>query len=186
MPASNSIADYSPAQQLALANLQPVIYCSNPEDYLSEAAETYFPPPPEQDDDARHGYSIRLSRAMTTFEPWYRALRELAVGSALHKPIERQAETSEVWQRFLDDCTMEGHSITAFSRLLLTAALDGGWAGVLIDYPPVPTGLNLAQERALGLRPYFVLIPRSRVLGWKSETIPVVVNGEQPQGRPGL
>ena len=168
-----SVAVYSDLQSAALPFLIPTSYCSRPELFLEEAAATYIPKNCYESDTA---YSIRLSSALSSFEPFYRSLKGITVGTALRKPITLADELSTPeWDSLLNNATLEGESITIFSRRLLDSAIDSGWAGILIDYPKVEGTLNLAQEKALGLRPYFQLVQCADVLGWQttSETIQI-------------
>lgn len=161
-----SVAVYSDQQSAALPFLIPTSYCSRPELFLEEAAATYIPKNCYESDSA---YSIRLSSALSSFEPFYRSLKGVTVGTALRKPISLADELSTPeWDALFNNATLDGDSLTIFARRLLESAIDSGWAGILVDFPKVDGTLNLAQEKAMGLRPYFNLIPMADVLGWQT------------------
>ena len=163
----SSVATYSDIQSAALPSLTPIGYCNKPELFLSEAATEYIPQHCYEDSDS---YEIRLSSALSSFQPFYKSLKELTIGTALRKPIQLSDEqSSEGWESFFRNCTLEGDSLTVFSKRLLDASIDTGVAGILIDFPRNVQAENLAQERAQKLRPYFQLINFSDILGWKSE-----------------
>jgi hypothetical protein len=162
-----SVAVYSDIQTAALPSLTPIGYCNKPEIFLSEAAEEYIPKNCYEDSDS---YQIRLSTALSSFQPFYRSLKDLTIGTALRKPISLSDEQStEEWESFFRNSTLEGDSITVFAKRLLAASIDSGLAGILIDFPRTETAENLAQERAQKLRPYFQIINFADILGWKSE-----------------
>ena len=161
-----SVAEYSDIQSASLPLLTPCSYCNRPELFLEEAADTYIQRNCYEEDDA---YRIRLSHAYSSFQPFYRSLKNLTVGTALRKPISLAEDISTPeWDAFFDNCSLDGESLTSFARSLLDASIDSGIAGILIDYPKTDGTLNLAQERSLGLRPYLCLIPFADILGWKS------------------
>ena len=161
-----SVAEYSDIQSAALPLLIPCSYCNRPELILEDAADTYIQRNCYEEDDA---YKIRLSHAYSSFQPFYRSLKNLTVGTALRKPISLAEDISTPeWDAFFDNCSLDGESLTSFARSLLDASIDSGIAGILIDYPKTDGTLNLAQERSLGLRPYLCLIPFADILGWKS------------------
>jgi len=172
----DAVATYSDIQAIAISLLHPVEYCNRPELHLEEAANDYIP---RQCYEEEQSYEARLKYAFSNFQPFYRSLKSIAIGTALRKPIKLADETADSsdWQDFLDNVTLEGESITNFSKRLLEASIDSGWAGIFIDFPKIDGDLNLAQEKALGLRPYFCLIPLADVLGWQS-TVETVVVGD--------
>ena len=162
-----AVAAYSDVQAIQLPLLLPIEYCNRPEIHLEEAAEHYIPQTCYEETDA---YQNRLKYAYSNFQPFYRTLKQIAIGTALRKPIALAEENnSPDWQEFLENVTLTGESITNFSKRLLDASIDSGWAGIFVDYPKVDEGLSLAQEKSLALRPYFTLIPFADVLGWQSE-----------------
>ena len=162
-----SVAEYSDIQSAALPLLTPCSYCNRPELFLEEAAETYIQRNCYEEDDA---YKIRLSHAYSSFQPFYRNLKNLTVGTALRKPISLAEDVSTPeWEAFFNNVSLDGESMTVMARRLLDASIDSGIAGILVDYPKTDGTLNLAQERALGLRPYLCLIPFTDILGFKSE-----------------
>ena len=161
-----SVAAYSDQQSAALPLLTPTSYCARPELFLSEAADTYIP---RNSYESEAAYSIRLSSALSSFEPYYRSLKNVTVGTALRKPIALAEDISTPdWDALINNASLDGESLTIFARRLLDSAIDAGWAGVLVDYPKVDASLNLAQEKALGLRPYLSMIPMADVLGWQT------------------
>lgn len=68
-----------------------------------------------------------------------------------------------------EDCDLQGNNLHSFATDLATEALGYGLCGVLVDYPKTdPTAVKtLADEMAIGARPYLVLIRHSQLLGYK-------------------
>ena len=175
-----SVAAYSDQQSAALPLLTPTSYCARPELFLSEAADTYIP---RNSYESEAAYSIRLSSALSSFEPYYRSLKNVTVGTALRKPIALAEDISTPdWDALINNASLDGESLTIFARRLLDSAIDAGWAGVLVDFPKVDGNISYAQEKSLGLRPYFQLVPFSDVLGWQSTSETVQLGDEVRYG----
>jgi hypothetical protein len=54
-----------------------------------------------------------------------------------------------------------------FAQRVLEYALQDGHAAILVDYPPVDPGLDLAQQRSMDIRPYAVLITIDQITAWQ-------------------
>jgi len=174
-PVFTKVGEYSAEQLAKLEHLAPVFDCVAPELRLAEAAKQYIPKELYECDPS---YKNRLSRAFTSWSPFYTHLRDLVVGAAISKEIRLDTDAEPEWADFIENCTLEGASINSFTKLILASAIDCGWAGILVDYPDVDPDLSLADERQMGLRPYFVPIRCDEVLGYRSE-----VSTEQVGGR---
>ena len=173
---NSAVANYSDIQAISISLLTPIEYCNRPEIHLEEAAKDYIP---QQCYEEQDSYEARLKYAFSNFQPFYRTLKSIAIGTALRKPIKLadDANSATDWQDFLDNVTLEGESITNFCKRLIDFSIDSGWAGIFIDFPKIDQNLNLAQEKSLGLRPYFTLVPLADVLGWQS-TVETIVIGD--------
>ena len=174
-PTFNKVGEYSAEQSAKIEHLAPVYDCVAPELRLAEAAKQYLPKELYECDPS---YKNRLSRAFTSWTPFYTHLRDIVVGAAISKEIRLSTDADPEWADFIENCTLEGASINSFTKLILSSAVDAGWSGILVDYPSVDPNLSLADERRLGLRPYFVPIRCEEVLGFRSE-----VSTEQVAGR---
>jgi len=90
------------------------------------------------------------------------------------KPFAKQVVLSEdvptTIEEMCDDCDQQGNSFHTFLSDVFNETLGYGLCGVLVDHPKKPEGTNtLADERALGMRPYMVFIRHNQILGWKAE-----------------
>jgi hypothetical protein len=160
-----SVAQRSLAMQAHVARLLPIQVCVNPDLYLEEARDVYFPQGCWESPEA---YRVRISRMESAFEPHYTKLKELVVGAALRHPSQPPDNLTPEWQNLLANVSLNSESIDAFARRILDQAIDGGIAGILVDYPNVSGDLTLADEKTMGLRPYFVPIRADDILAWRS------------------
>ena len=68
----------------------------------------------------------------------------------------------------MEDCDGHGTNLDSFVRRLLFSSIMFGHAGVLVDFPSTQPARNLALERDLGLRPYFIgPIDAKQIIGWR-------------------
>ena len=49
----------------------------------------------------------------------------------------------------------------------MVSSLTYGHSAVLVDYPAATAARNLAEERAMGRRPYFVHVDAAQIWGWR-------------------
>lgn len=112
-------------------------------------------------------YAARLATA--TLFPAYARTVSVLTGKPFSKPITIGDDVPPRIAELLQDADCEGRNIDAFAASLASEALAQGFAGILVDMPPNPGAVTVAQERAAGLRPYFVQVAGSAILGWRTE-----------------
>ncbi len=179
-PSYAKVGEYSAEQAAKLEHLAPILDCIAPELRMAEISRTYLPKELYECDAA---YQNRLARGTTSWSPWYAHLRDLVVGAAIAKEIHLDDDADPDWADFIENCTLEGSSINSFTKLVLANGIDAGWSGILVDYPAVDPGLSLADERRLGLRPYFVPVRCEEVLGYRSEVSTEMIGGRVRYGQ---
>ena len=130
--------------------------------YIRDLSETYLPQEPREDDDA---YQTRVDRSVLS--PYTSRLIETAAGAILRKPIH--IEGDPYWLELAKDIDGIGSSINEYARRALVSSLTYGHSAILIDYPAAANAMNLAEERAMGRRPYFVHIDAPQIWGWRKE-----------------
>jgi len=159
----SKLGEPSKAMARHLDRIEVIKYCKNPEYYLEEAACEYLKSNPYEEEES---YEVRLSRAYSSFEPVYTHLRNLVVGTALRRKIVVSGGDGPEWKKFFENTNLEGDDIQVFTRNIFSDAVDGGWAGILIDYPTIPPGLSKAEEKARypNARPYFVPVLANTIL----------------------
>ena len=131
--------------------------------YIRDLSETYLPQEPREDDDA---YQTRVDRSVLS--PYTSRLIETAAGAILRKPIH--IEGDPYWLELAKDIDGIGSSINEYARRALVSSLTYGHSAILIDYPAAANAMNLAEERAMGRRPYFVHIDAPQIWGWRKES----------------
>jgi hypothetical protein len=118
--------------------------------YLRDMSETYLPQEPREDDDA---YQTRVDRSVLS--PYTSRLIETAAGAILRKPIH--VEGDPYWLDLIQNIDA------------LVSSLTYGHSAILVDYPAAAGAMNLAEERAMGRRPYFVHVDAFQIWGWRKE-----------------
>ena len=131
--------------------------------YIRDLSETYLPQEPREDEDA---YRTRVDRSVLS--PYTSRLIETAAGAILRKPI--QIEGDPYWQELANDIDGLGSSINEYALRALVSSLTYGHSAILVDYPAAAGARNLAEERAMGRRPYFVHVDAPQIWGWRKET----------------
>ena len=131
--------------------------------YLRDLSETYLPQEPREDDAA---YETRVDRSVLS--PYTSRLIETAAGAILRKPIHIDGDP--YWLELAKDIDGIGSNINEYARRALVSSLTFGHSAILIDYPAASGAMNLAEERAMGRRPYFVHIDAPQIWGWRKET----------------
>jgi hypothetical protein len=146
-----------------MANWKVMAAVTNGTSYIQDRADEYLPQEPREDDDA---WQARISRSVLS--PYTSRLIETATGAILRKPI--QIEGDDYWLEFAKDVDGIGSSINEYARRALVSALTYGHSAILVDYPAATGAMTLAEERAMGRRPYFVHVDAPQIWGWRKES----------------
>ncbi len=130
-------------------------------EYLRDNCESFLPLEPREDYTA---YQARVDRAV--FSPYTQRLVRAATGLILRKPISITGDP--YWtEEFIKDVDGCGSDLDEYARRLILCSLTYGQSHVLVDYP-APTGaVSLAEERALGRRPYWIEVDPANIYGWR-------------------
>jgi len=132
--------------------------------YLRDMCETYLPQEPREDNDA---YQTRVDRSVLS--PYTSRLIETAAGAILRKPIH--VEGDPYWLDLIQNIDGIGSNLNEYARRALVSSLTYGHSAILVDYPAAAGAMNLAEERAMGRRPYFVHIDAPQIWGWRKEPV---------------
>jgi len=125
---------------------------------MREAGETYLPKNPRETDP---DYKLRLG--LTDYFPALQHAVHAYIGKPLGSPIVVDGAPGEV-EATLDNVDLAGNDLDMWARQSLTCGIVDGVTFAVADYPVVPAGSTLAQERALGARPYLVHVPLENVV----------------------
>lgn len=128
--------------------------------------ETYMPKWANEESEA---YKARIKTA-TLFPAFSRTIKTL-VGKPFSKPITVEPDVPAKILPWLDNIDLEGRNLDVFASDLLESALGKGLCGILVDYPKATNAKTLADERAQGLRPYWLHIKPEQILGWRNARV---------------
>jgi len=89
-----------------------------------------------------------------------------------------QVQVPSPLEYMLEDADGSGMSLEQFSKMVVTATIQAGRAGVLVDYPEAPDGLTV--EQTAGMSATLRFYDSSSIINWKreGETLTLVVLAE--------
>jgi hypothetical protein len=128
------------------------------------AGKKHLPQWPAEDEQS---YKSRLQTA--TLFPAYARTVSVLTGKPFSKPITIGESVPKRLLPFLENIDLEGRNLHAFAADLCSDALAYGLCGILVDCPPAEGVRTVADEKQVGLRPYFVHVKHDAILGWRSE-----------------
>lgn len=166
---------YSVDQAEQIARIMPIKFCILPEFYLDEAISQYIPQDYQEHKDS---YDVRRTRALTCFEALYSHYVDIIVGTALRKGVILPPDLPQEWEEFFKNINLDGKSVTPFTKMLFTEAINGGIAGLWAEYPRVDEGIDALTEKNMALRPYFAIIKVDDILDCRHDYGPITINGE--------
>lgn len=132
---------------------------------MREAGEKYLPKFPHE---AKSDYEIRRRTAKFT------NIFADIVDTLASKPFEKEVSVKDAGpvEPFLEDIDGQGNHIHVWSANAFHAGVADAFTWLFVDYTrDVPPGATVAQERAIGARPYWIHLPACRVKAVYSETI---------------
>ena len=133
---------------------------------MRDAGERYLPMETREDPN---DYQRRLATA--TLFPAFRRTLGVMSGKPFSKALTYGETVPDVIRQYCDDVDMQGRNLHTFASEVLWEALAYGMCGVLVEYPQASQLATLDDERRAGVRPYFVAIKHSDILGWRQERI---------------
>lgn len=107
-------------------------------------------------------YSSRLKWA--PFTNIYEDIADNLAAKPFSKECELDQREGDDLKKLAEDIDGQGNSLHVFARGLFRRGLDYGVDWILVDHTRVMEGATLAQERAMGARPYWVHIDAKRML----------------------
>ncbi|HDR1349429.1 TPA: DUF4055 domain-containing protein [Pasteurella multocida] len=133
---------------------------------MRRASETYLPKFELEDKDS---YTRRLNKSTL-----YPALKETLFqmnGRVFFNAINVESINEKIRNEILPDVDIDGNNLDVFASRWFYSSLAYGVSYVLVDYTLTGEAKTLAEEKAMGARPYLILIHPSSVLGFKTERI---------------
>lgn len=130
-------------------------------------AQSMFLPQFPQESNA--DYDMRRQNA--PFTNLYADISRNLSSKPFSKTLELDPDSDPQLIALEDDVDGQGNSLHVFCADLFKSGIDKGVSWILIDYDNVLGTPTLAEERALGLRPYWVHIPAERVIAVYSDFV---------------
>ena len=141
----------------------PVNVCVGGTDYLRTHSEDVLPREPSEEDSS---YNRRVFHSV--MPPFIQRLASQAAGSILRKGIHLEGGDEDYWENWQKDVTGDGTPLNMFAREMLVDALLFGHTSCLVDWPNGEQPSNLAEELAMGRKPYLVRVGAQQVRGWRT------------------
>lgn len=135
---------------------------------MREAGEKLMPRFPNEEIRA---HQTRIKTA--TLFPAYRRTVNVMAAKPFSKPLTFSKETPDQIRAWCNDVDLEGVNLDAFAAEMFKESFNG-IAAIVVDVPASPAGVaprTVAEERAIGLRPYLVRVMHDQILGWRKEII---------------
>jgi len=146
---------------------QPIEVCVGGTQAFRENCGELLPIEPKEDEAA---WQRRVSHAVLS--PFMTRIADQAAGLILRKPIqlepkEEGMEVDPYWEDFKGNVDGYGTDLDSYARRLVLSSILFGHAATIVDFPTTEPAPNLAVERQLGLRPYFIEVDAANILGWR-------------------
>lgn len=115
-------------------------------------------------------FDTRLSVA--TLYPSYERTMSVMSSKPFAKPLTLSKDTPTEILNWSEDIDLEGVNLHTFAAEMFGVAISWGMAGILVESPkalPPANGrvVTVAEQKAAGVRPYFVRVLPNQFLGWR-------------------
>lgn len=129
---------------------------------MKEAGEEFLPKEPEESEKA---YQCRIERSYL-LNVFRRTVMYLG-GQVFSRPMILQDDNPPEVFELAENIDRQNNNIDVFCKRVFEQALVDGISCILVDYPSAPTDLTKGEEKKLGVRPYWIHVPISSIVGWK-------------------
>lgn len=137
--------------------------------HMKAMAEVYLPAYENEDES---DYKSRLKFA--SFYNFYNKASDSLLGKVFAKSPTLTESVPAAIVSELEDADLNGNDWTIVAENFFAKAMDEGIAWLLVDYhmkEDITEELTMEQEREMGVRPYWIVVPQHRVLGVEYEKI---------------
>ena len=125
---------------------------------------------PQMPEETDKNYDYRLKNARYT--NIYRDIVENLAAKPFTKEVSlANANVPDVFKAIVENIDGSGSHLNVFSNNVFFDGINSGITWILVDYPEIPQGVTLAEERAIGARPYWVQIAAKDMLWVESAVI---------------
>ncbi len=123
------------------------------------AESPYLPRFPKEDPA---NYDFRRRNA--PFTNIYSDISRSLAAKPFVKECALEETTPDDLKKLSENIDGMGHNLHMFAHTMFKGGIDKGVHYILVDYTKVPAGATLADERAMGARPYWISLPAERVI----------------------
>lgn len=160
---ANDVRDPSMAVQDMAINWLKVTSLLGGTKKMREAGEIFLP---KWSREEPNDYAYRR-KTTTLFNCFGHTVDGLG-GKPFVRPLGWSGDMSPEVSAWFPNIDLTGRSFHVFAQEVFKFALAYGMSHFLIDFP-VTTGVRtLAEEKALGARPYLIHVKANQILGWRS------------------
>lgn len=131
---------------------------------MRAAGEQLLPRYPAEEQDS---YDLRLS--LSTLLPAYAETVGSMTSRVFAEPLQLGDDVPAAIAALADDIDMAGNDLNAWAVEWFRVGLSHGLCHAFVEYPRADSVETLADEQALGVRPYVVMVKPEQVLGWRAE-----------------
>lgn len=143
---------------------EPIRACLEGLDYLKANSARYLPKEPREQDEA---YKGRVARSV--FSPYLSRVIRTATGLILRKSIILEGGDEAYWEEFRGNCDRQGTDLDEFVRNQLFASIAWGHSSWLVDFPDGNNIRTLKDQYEAELKPYFVNLDPTAIIGWRQD-----------------
>lgn len=167
MATNNAVAEPLPEYTAHQESLKLINTLMGGTAAMREAGKEYLPQEPAESAPA---WKIRLGRT-TLFNAFKRTTQKLT-GEVFCKDVALGEDVPpQVAEWASEDIDLQGRNLSRFAQEVFKAGIRDGVTHILADYPQADGVATLADEKAAAIRPYWVHIEASRLIGWRFETV---------------
>jgi len=140
---------------------------------MKDAGQKYLP---KETKESHDNYQNRLKRSYL-FNAFGRTISYLG-GQVFAQPVRLRDDVPSAIRTgttggYKEDIDLKGNNMDAFLKPVFERGVTDGCTCVLVDFPPlrIEGSISVADEKKAGLRPYWVHIPTSAIIGWKTRFV---------------
>lgn len=105
------------------------------------------------------------------WRPEFNDVLETLASKPFTRPISFPEDAPDPILRFAENVTNTGENVTTFARRLFRSVLRDGVSLLLVDMPRAPKVRNVAEEKALGIRPYWAQYDAASIIALRTNVI---------------
>jgi hypothetical protein len=160
---ANDVREPSRAVQDMMVNWLKVTSLLGGTKKMREAASIFLP---KWNREEPNDYAYRL-KTTVLFNCFGHTVDGLG-GKPFVRPLGWSGDMSPEVAAWFPNIDLTGRSFHVFSQEVFKFAIAYGMSHFLIDYPVMTGVRTVAEEKAMGARPYLIHVKANQILGWRS------------------